>query len=135
MNRKQPAIQRAYYSGYNVSSIITSNIQMPNGLALDRVGRKLYWADARLDKIEVATWTHLIIIIIIIITIIIIIIIINIIIIVEVCNMDGTSCQILVKDAAEHPFDLAVYEDFLFFTDWVLQVRDNQSVHQYFIEL
>ena len=70
---------------------------MPNGLALDKTQRKLYWADARLDKIEV-------------------------------CNMDGTNCQILVKSAAEHPFDLAVYDEFLFFTDWVLQavVRINK---------
>ena len=96
-NRKSPSIQRAYYSGYNKTSIITSNIQMPNGLAIDKVGRKLYWADARLDKIEV-------------------------------CNMDGSGCEILVKDAAEHPFDLAVYDEFLFFTDWVLQavVRVNK---------
>ena len=96
-NRKNPAIQRAYYSGYNKTSIISSNIHMPNGLALDRAERKLYWADARLDKIEV-------------------------------CNMDGTNCQILVKSAAEHPFDLAVYDEFLFFTDWVLQavVRINK---------
>ena len=96
-NRKNPAIQRAYYSGYNKSNIITSNILMPNGLALDRVQRKMYWADARLDKIEV-------------------------------CNMDGTGSHVLVKSTAEHPFDLAVYDDFLFFTDWVLQavVRINK---------
>lgn len=77
--------------------IASTNIHMPNGLALDKTQRKLYWADARLDKIEV-------------------------------CNMDGTNCQILVKSAAEHPFDLAVYDEFLFFTDWVLQavVRINK---------
>ena len=65
---------------------------MPNGLALDLSMRKLYWADARLDKIEV-------------------------------CNMDGTNCQVLVKSSSEHLFDLAVYEEFLFFTDWVHQAK------------
>ena len=96
-NRRHPAIQRAYYSGYNKSDLITHNIHMPNGLALDTSQRKLYWADARLDKIEV-------------------------------CNMDGTGCDVIVKSLAEHPFDLAVYDEFLFFTDWVLQavVRINK---------
>lgn len=52
-NRRNPAIQRAYYSGYNKQDLITENVHMPNGLALDLPARKLYWADARLDKIEV----------------------------------------------------------------------------------
>ena len=96
-NRRQPVIQRAYYSGYNKSDLITENIQMPNGLVLDTASRSLYWADARLDKIEL-------------------------------CNMDGTGCRVIVKSLAEHPFDLAVYDEFLFFTDWVLQavVRINK---------
>ena len=80
------------YAGFNKTSIITSDILMPNGLALDISMRKLYWADARLDKIEV-------------------------------CNMDGTNCQVLVKSSSEHLFDLAVYEEFLFFTDWVHQAK------------
>ena len=63
---------------------------MPNGLALDLPASKLYWADARLDKIEV-------------------------------CGLDGSNCQALAKSLAVHPFDLAVYKDYLFFTDWVLQ--------------
>ena len=96
-NRRHPAIQRAYYSGYKKTDLITENIHMPNGLALDLDRRKLYWADARLDKIEV-------------------------------CNLDGSDCLVLVKSLAEHPFDLAVYSEFLFFTDWVLQavVRINK---------
>ena len=89
-NRKNPAIQRAYYSGYQKQDLITKNVHMPNGLALDLTTQKLYWADARLDKIEV-------------------------------CNLDGSNCVVLVKSLAEHPFDLAVYESYLFFTDWVLQ--------------
>ena len=52
-NRRHPAIQRAYYSGFNRQDLITENVHMPNGLALDLAERKLYWADARLDKIEV----------------------------------------------------------------------------------
>ncbi|XP_053679237.1 low-density lipoprotein receptor-related protein 1 [Anopheles nili] len=46
------SIQRAYPSGYGLESIITNDIQMPNALTLDYQARKLYWADALLDKIE-----------------------------------------------------------------------------------
>ena len=52
-NRRHPAIQRAYYSGYDRQDLITKNVHMPNGLALDLKESRLYWADARLDKIEV----------------------------------------------------------------------------------
>ena len=97
-NREHPAIQRAFYSGYDKQDLVTTDIHMPNGLALDRPRRKFYWADARLDKIEV-------------------------------CGLDGSGCRALVHSLAEHPFDLAVYDGFLFFTDWVLQavVRINKE--------
>lgn len=47
------AIQRAGpQNGYKVESIIKTNIRVPNGIAIDQKRRKLYWCDARLDKIE-----------------------------------------------------------------------------------
>ncbi|KAL8579462.1 hypothetical protein ACOMHN_026827 [Nucella lapillus] len=51
-NPQRPAIQTATYDGYRAESIITENIQTPNGLAIDYKAQKLYWSDARLDKIE-----------------------------------------------------------------------------------
>ena len=33
-------------------SIITEKIWTPNGLAIDHITQKLYWSDAKLDKIE-----------------------------------------------------------------------------------
>lgn len=51
-NDKQASIQSSYMSGWNVRSIITTEIETPNGLAIDYMAGKLYWADARLDKIE-----------------------------------------------------------------------------------
>jgi hypothetical protein len=48
-----PSIQRAGPStGYKIESIIKTNIRVPNGIAIDQKRRKLYWCDARLDKIE-----------------------------------------------------------------------------------
>ncbi|XP_015785497.1 low-density lipoprotein receptor-related protein 1B [Tetranychus urticae] len=51
-NPNAPAIQRAYLSGYNITSIITTGIKMPNAVTIDHQLQKLYWTDARLDKIE-----------------------------------------------------------------------------------
>jgi low-density lipoprotein receptor-related protein 1 (alpha-2-macroglobulin receptor) len=53
---KQASIQSAYLWGDDVQTIISTNIQTPNGLAIDRAERKLYWSDARLDKIERCNW-------------------------------------------------------------------------------
>ncbi|KPJ14346.1 Low-density lipoprotein receptor-related protein 1 [Papilio machaon] len=51
-NQSHPSIQRALVGGLALQSIISTDILMPNGLALDHSARRLYWADARLDKIE-----------------------------------------------------------------------------------
>lgn len=51
-NPSRPAIQTAMYDGRKAESIITDNIRTPNGLAIDYKAQKLYWSDARLDKIE-----------------------------------------------------------------------------------
>ena len=59
--------------------------------------RKLYWGDARLDKIELV-------------------------------YLDNMVRIVLKKAAPQHPFDLAVYDRHLFYTDWVLHavVRVNK---------
>lgn len=51
-NESHPCIQRAYTSGRGLQTVVATDILMPNGLALDHQAKKIYWADARLDKIE-----------------------------------------------------------------------------------
>ncbi len=51
-NDHKPSIQTSSFDGYRVQSIITKNIRTPNGLAIDHKAQRLYWTDARLDKIE-----------------------------------------------------------------------------------
>jgi len=51
-NDGRPSIQRSYLSGYGVQTIIDTKIRTPNALTIDFTTRKLYWSDARLDKIE-----------------------------------------------------------------------------------
>ncbi|KAK7083495.1 Low-density lipoprotein receptor-related protein 1B, partial [Halocaridina rubra] len=96
-NSEAPSIQRSLVSGMRVESIVTTQIRMPNGLAIDHKAQKLYWGDARLDKIER-------------------------------CNLDGSDRFVLLKNVPTHPFDLAIYGDYLFWTDWVLHavVRANK---------
>ncbi|XP_055918086.1 low-density lipoprotein receptor-related protein 1 isoform X3 [Eupeodes corollae] len=55
-NEQTPSVQRAYVTGFGVESIIKNDILMPNALTLDFEEQKLYWADARLDKIERADY-------------------------------------------------------------------------------
>lgn len=55
-NPLSASIQRAYPSGYGLESIITTDIRMPNAITLDYQAKKLYWADARYDKIERADY-------------------------------------------------------------------------------
>jgi len=62
---------------------------MPNALTLDLTAQKLYWSDARLDKIERT-------------------------------DLDGSNRIVLTKVSPQHPFDITVYGDFIFWTDWVL---------------
>ncbi|KAI1293709.1 Prolow-density lipoprotein receptor-related protein 1 [Halotydeus destructor] len=97
-NTKRPSIQRAYLKGYGLESIITKDIRMPNALVLDHKLQVLYWADARLDKIER-------------------------------CNYDGTNRVALLADSPQHPFDLAIYGDYLFWTDWVAHAVYRADKH------
>ena len=96
-NPQAPKIQRAWLSGYGLESIVENNIRMPNALAVDSNARKLYWADARLDKIERV-------------------------------DIDTRKRIVLTLATPQHPFDIAVYGDFLFYTDWVLHavIRINK---------
>ncbi|KAL3854930.1 hypothetical protein ACJMK2_014165, partial [Sinanodonta woodiana] len=48
----KPGIHRATLNGLNHEQIISTEIRTPNGLSIDHPAQKLYWSDARLDKIE-----------------------------------------------------------------------------------
>ena len=97
-NAKAPSIQRAWFSGYGLESVITKDIKMPNAITVDPNARKFFWGDARLDKIE------------------------------RVDMDDPSKRVVLSKASPHHPFDMAVEGDFLFYTDWVLHavVRVNK---------
>jgi len=47
-------VARAFPNGSSVDVIAHNNVETPDGLAVDYVGRNLYWTDQGTSKIEVA---------------------------------------------------------------------------------
>ena len=51
---EHPKIERANLDGSERLVLFNTSLGWPNGLALDFEERKIYWGDAKTDKIEVA---------------------------------------------------------------------------------
>lgn len=124
-NELAPSIMRSSLSGANVLVIVGNSIRTPNGLAIDHRAEKLYFSDATLDKIERCEYDgsnrfvsapvsevfgdlvshpfqyiHNAL--------------------VFVCLFVWCVCvQVVLKNAPVHPFGLAVYGEYIFWTDWV----------------
>ena len=47
-----PKIERAFMNGEDRMDLVNHALRWPNGLTIDHVYNKLYWADARKDNIE-----------------------------------------------------------------------------------
>ena len=69
-------------------TIVTGNLAWPSGLTIDQATNRLFWADAKLDKIEASDLTG------------------------------GNRQLIVPSSANIHPYGLAVHEDILYWTDW-----------------
>ena len=50
---KDPKIERAALDGSQRITLVDTSVAWPNGLTIDHFSRKIYWGDAKLDKIEV----------------------------------------------------------------------------------
>lgn len=50
---ERPKIERANLDGTDRMVLLNTSLGWPNGLALDYATGKLYWGDAKTDKIEV----------------------------------------------------------------------------------
>ncbi|XP_038075260.1 prolow-density lipoprotein receptor-related protein 1-like isoform X2 [Patiria miniata] len=81
-------IERADLDGSNRMTLVSDDLVWPNGVVKD--GDKLYWCDANLDKIERS-------------------------------DLSGNNRELLIDLTSYsniHPFDLAVYGDYVYWTDW-----------------
>lgn len=54
---EMPKIERANLDGTDRVVLLNTSLGWPNGLAIDYVAGKLYWGDAKTDKIEVSQLT------------------------------------------------------------------------------
>lgn len=56
---EHPKIERANLDGTDRMVLLNSSLGWPNGLAIDYSAGKLYWGDAKTDKIEVCPFSAL----------------------------------------------------------------------------
>ena len=83
-----PKIEKAAMDGSSRRSVVTGNLGWPNGLTIDRSTNRLYWADAKLDKIEVSDLTG------------------------------ANRQLLVSSAVDIHPFGLTLYQRMLYWTDW-----------------
>ena len=50
---KHPKIERAELDGSHRITLVNTSVAWPNGITIDFHEQKLYWVDAKLDKIEI----------------------------------------------------------------------------------
>jgi len=82
-----PKIEQAEMDGSARRTIVTKNLGWPNGLTIDKLTNRLFWADAILDTIEVS----------------------------DLNGRDRQ--LIMLSATNINPFGLAVYQDILYWTD------------------
>ena len=83
-----PKIEQSAMDDSSRRSVITGNLGWPNGLTIDRSTSRLYWADAKLDTIEVSDL------------------------------MGANKRLIVSSAADIFPFGLTLYQGMLYWTDW-----------------
>ena len=47
-----PKISRAGFDGTNIKVLVSSGLGWPNSVVIDGPARRIYWADAKTDKLE-----------------------------------------------------------------------------------
>ena len=84
-----PKIERADMTGKQRVALVNSRLSWPNGLTLDTDKNRLYWVDARFDKLE---YLHL--------------------------STNIRVTLISSSATLPHPFGLTLLGDYLYWTDW-----------------
>jgi len=87
-----PKIETAYLNGENRHPIISSTLGWPNDITLDHSTQKIYWVDAKIDRIETADYSG-----------------------------NNRTVLFSQPGINLNPFGVAIYSEWLFWTDWNTQ--------------
>ena len=85
-----PHIERARLDGTERRALVYNGIKFPKGLALDELGKKLFWADTDDNKHGI----------------------------IEAVSLDGLDRSVIFYEQGYHPFCLDVFEDYVYWADW-----------------
>ena len=85
-----PHIERARLGGTERRALVYNGIKFPKGLALDELGKKLFWADTDDNKHGI----------------------------IEAVSLDGLDRSVIFYEQGYHPFCLDVFEDYVYWADW-----------------
>lgn len=88
----EPKIERAGMDGSHRQTIVSYDIKWPNGLTLDLVLKKIYWADAKLNAISSCNY-----------------------------DGSNRRVVLFSLDVLKHPFSITTFEDWVYWTDWEKQ--------------
>lgn len=69
--------------------IVDHDVQWPNGLTLDLIGKKIYWVDAKLNIIGSCNY-----------------------------DGSGIRTVLYSPEVLRHPFSITTFEDYVYWTDW-----------------
>uniref|UniRef100_A0A6P4FDT0 Low-density lipoprotein receptor isoform X2 n=1 Tax=Drosophila rhopaloa TaxID=1041015 RepID=A0A6P4FDT0_DRORH len=84
-----PRIERAGMDGSHRTTIISYDVQWPNGITLDLVLKRLYWVDGKLNSISSSNYDG------------------------------SQRRQVLYSaEFLRHPFSITTFEDYIYWTDW-----------------
>lgn len=90
---KLPGVYSSALDGSGKETLVNTSIEWPNGLTFDTVKSRVYWCDAKLNKIEYY-------------------------------DMLDKTRHVVVEDTVFHPFSMSVFEDRIYWGDWITYSLD-----------
>ena len=85
-----PHVERARLDGTERRALVYNGIKFPKALALDELGKKLFWAGTDDNKHGI----------------------------IEAVSLDGSNRSVIFYEQGYHPFCLDAFEDYVYWADW-----------------
>lgn len=97
----QPKIERSFLDGSGRRVLFNQDLGFPNGITIDYKGKRLYWADAKWDRVETS----------------------------DLHGKNRIKLVHSSNEPTTHPFAMAQYENYIYWSDWFQKtiVRADKS--------